>query len=55
MEQTPIEVLQHHVERLESEMQQNPTNYEYRHLLTSQIEKFNKAVIELMNIECKPN
>lgn len=54
METTPIEVLEHHVEMLENQRQQTEeTNFEFRYLLTNQILKFQKAIIELKNIELK--
>lgn len=54
METTPIEVLEHHVEMLENKRQQTEeTNFDFRYLLTNQILKFQKAIIELKNIELK--
>ena len=53
METTPIEVLEHHVEMLENEYlkAQTTLNFPYRRLLLDQISKFEKAIIELKNIE----
>ena len=54
METTPIEVLEHHVEMLQMKYEQTEiTNYSFRRVLKSEISKFEKAIIELKNIELK--
>ena len=54
METTPIELLEHHVEMLLNKLQQTEKdNFEYRNLLSGEIEHFQKSIIELKNIELK--
>ena len=54
METTPIEVLEHHVEMLENELRRSdPNNYLFRSVIKSEISIFQKAIIELKNIELK--
>lgn len=54
METTPIEVLEHHVEMLEMNLQTTRIdNYFMRNLLFRQIREFEKAIIELQNKKVK--
>ena len=52
METTPIEVLEHHVEKLEMDYAMaKKANSPYRCFIQAEIIKFEKAIIELKNIE----
>ena len=55
METTPIEVLEHHVEKLEMAKKcgEIDKNMAYVDLKSAEISKFKKAIIELKNIELK--
>lgn len=54
METTPIEVLEHHVEMLRNNYEQSEKdNLHFRNQIMFYIIKFEKAIIELKNIELK--
>lgn len=54
METTPIEVLEHHVEMLKNNYEQaDKSNLHFRNQIMHYIIKFQKAIIELKNIELK--